>query len=247
MNLDRLLAKDDEEISLLWGLEPLLVRMSNDGFNGGERYLDYPGVWRWMSQGGTLLIKNHEDMPATVTIEGSAFASGTPRRVEARDEDGTILASTSVPIVLSEFRLGPFDVPAGTSRITLAATPGPTPFGDKRHRFGSIFLSPLRAPAGTRLHEASLGAMKTPSGNSAQRKQGRFSRSIGQDNATEGHIRTLRVRALRELVDLVGFDIVSVTPTYVWRFPPDLVMSRFSRSLAATASSFSGADLLRSA
>ena len=146
LNLDRLLAKDDEEISLLWGLEPLLVRMSNDGFNAGERYLDYPGVWRWMSQGGTLLIKNHEDMPATVTIEGSAFASGTPRRVEARDEDGTILASTSVPIVLSEFRLGPFDVPAGTSRITLAATPGPTPFGDKRHRFGSIFLSPLRAP-----------------------------------------------------------------------------------------------------
>lgn len=70
--------------------------------------------------------------------------------------------------------------------------------------------------------------------NSAERKLGRFTRALGQGNTTEGHIRLFTYRALRELVELTGFEIVSVTPTYVWRFPPDLVLSRFSRSLAAT-------------
>ena len=70
--------------------------------------------------------------------------------------------------------------------------------------------------------------------NSAERKLGRFTRLLGQGNQTEGHIRLFTYRALRELVELLGYEIVSVTPTYVWRFPPDLVLSRFSRSLAAT-------------
>lgn len=70
--------------------------------------------------------------------------------------------------------------------------------------------------------------------NSAERKLGRFVRALGQGNTTEGHIRLFTYRALRELVELTGFEIVSVTPTYVWRFPPDLVISRLSRSLAAT-------------
>jgi len=70
--------------------------------------------------------------------------------------------------------------------------------------------------------------------NSAERKLGRFVRALGQGNPTEGHIRLFTYRALRELVELCGFEIVSTTPTYVWRFPPDLVISRFSRSLAAT-------------
>ncbi len=70
--------------------------------------------------------------------------------------------------------------------------------------------------------------------NSAERKLGRFSRALGQGNPTEGHIRLFTYRALCELVASTGFDVVSVTPTYVWRFPPDLVISRLSRSLAAT-------------
>ena len=70
--------------------------------------------------------------------------------------------------------------------------------------------------------------------NSAERKLGRFSRALGQGNPTEGHIRLFTYRALRELVELAGFEIVLVRPTYVWRFPPDLVVSRLSRSLAAT-------------
>ncbi len=70
--------------------------------------------------------------------------------------------------------------------------------------------------------------------NSAEQKLGRFTRLLGQGNPTEGHIRLFTFRALVELVELVGFEVVSVTPTYVWRFPPDLVISRLSRSLAAT-------------
>ena len=70
--------------------------------------------------------------------------------------------------------------------------------------------------------------------NSAERKLGRFVRALGQGNPTEGHIRLFTYRALRELVEATGFDVISVTPTYVWRFLPDLVISRLSRSLAAT-------------
>jgi SAM-dependent methyltransferase len=70
--------------------------------------------------------------------------------------------------------------------------------------------------------------------NSAEKKLGRFTRRLGQGNPTEGHIRLFTYRALRELVEGLGFEIVRVTPTYVWRFPPDLVISRLSRSLAAT-------------
>lgn len=70
--------------------------------------------------------------------------------------------------------------------------------------------------------------------NSAERKLGRFTRLLGQGNPTEGHIRLFTYRALRDLLELLEFEVVSVTPTYVWRLPPDLVISRLSKSLAAT-------------
>jgi hypothetical protein len=68
--------------------------------------------------------------------------------------------------------------------------------------------------------------------NSSRQKLGRRVRALGQGNATEGHIRLFTYRALLDLVELSGFDLVSVTPTRVWRFPPDSLVCRLSRSLA---------------
>ncbi len=68
--------------------------------------------------------------------------------------------------------------------------------------------------------------------NSSRRKLGRRTRLLGQENATEGHIRLFTYRALLDFVELMGFEVVSVTPTLVWKFPLDRLVCRFSRSLA---------------
>jgi SAM-dependent methyltransferase len=68
--------------------------------------------------------------------------------------------------------------------------------------------------------------------NSADVKLGRRFRFLGQGNTTEGHIRLFTYRALRDLLDRKGFDVVRVTPTTVWNFWPDRLVCRISRSLA---------------
>jgi SAM-dependent methyltransferase len=68
--------------------------------------------------------------------------------------------------------------------------------------------------------------------NSAEVKLGRRFRLLGQGNTTEGHIRLFTYRALRDLLDRKGFDTVRVTPTTVWKFWPDRLVCRVSRSLA---------------
>ena len=149
LNLDLLLAKAGEEIGLLWGLDPLVVRMTNGRVQRRRAIFRVPLRVALDAPGRNVAHQesrrrpgddNHRRLRIREQEEGH---SATGR---STNEDGTTLASTRVPIVLSEFQLGPFEVPAGTSRITLAAIPGPTPFGDKRNRFLSIFLSPLRAP-----------------------------------------------------------------------------------------------------
>ena len=144
--LDQALAQGIEEIASLWGLEPLEIRVTNTGFYDGESYLDYQGKWRWMSQAGRLVVTNDEDSPATIRIEGLAFANGEPRRIELVDESGRTLAATSVPGHLQQLQLGPIEIPPGTSRLSLTSSPGPAPFGGDDTRLGSIFVSPLRAP-----------------------------------------------------------------------------------------------------
>lgn len=68
--------------------------------------------------------------------------------------------------------------------------------------------------------------------NSAEMKLGRRFRGLGQGNETEGHIRLFTFRALRDLLELKGFEVLKVTPTTTWDFPLDRLVCRISRSLA---------------
>lgn len=68
--------------------------------------------------------------------------------------------------------------------------------------------------------------------NSAERKLGRKTRLLGQNNPTEGHIRLFTYGAAKDLIAREGFEIERVRPTITWNFPPDRLVSRLSRSLA---------------
>jgi SAM-dependent methyltransferase len=68
--------------------------------------------------------------------------------------------------------------------------------------------------------------------NSAERKLGRKTRLLGQNNPTEGHIRLFTYGAARDLFVREGFEILRVRPTITWNFPPDRLICRLSRSLA---------------
>jgi SAM-dependent methyltransferase len=68
--------------------------------------------------------------------------------------------------------------------------------------------------------------------NSANVKLGRRFRFLGQGNATQGHIRLFTHRAVRDLLDLQGFELLRTRSVPVWNFPVDRLVCRVSRSLA---------------
>jgi SAM-dependent methyltransferase len=68
--------------------------------------------------------------------------------------------------------------------------------------------------------------------NSASVKLGRRFRFLGQGNATQGHIRLFTYRAVRDLLDLQGFELLRTRSVPVWSFPVDRLVCRVSRSLA---------------
>jgi SAM-dependent methyltransferase len=68
--------------------------------------------------------------------------------------------------------------------------------------------------------------------NSARAKLGRRFRFLGQGNETQGHIRLFTHRAVRDLLDLHGFELLRTRSVPVWNFPVDRLVCRVSRSLA---------------
>jgi SAM-dependent methyltransferase len=68
--------------------------------------------------------------------------------------------------------------------------------------------------------------------NSAERKLGRKTPLLGQNNPTEGHIRLFTYGAAKDLFAREGFRIERVRPTITWDFPLDRLVCRVSRSLA---------------
>jgi len=68
--------------------------------------------------------------------------------------------------------------------------------------------------------------------NSANVKLGRRFRFLGQGNDTQGHIRLFTYRAVRDLLDLQGFEVLRTRSVPVWTFPVDRLVCRVSRSLA---------------
>ncbi len=69
--------------------------------------------------------------------------------------------------------------------------------------------------------------------NSSEQKLGRFFKFLGQGNVTEGHIRMFTFRALKDLLALQKFEIVTIKPVYFWDNIVDRLVSRFSKSLSA--------------
>ncbi len=143
-DLEQVLADRADEVAVLWDLRRVSLQM-NGGFYGGERYLDYSGKWRWMNQDGGLVFNNSDSGPVRVRVNGLAFANGELRHVELHDERGRTVAKALVDTFLAPLELGPFQVPSGTSRFSLVATPGPTPLGGTDVRATTIYVSPLRA------------------------------------------------------------------------------------------------------
>ena len=98
-----------------------------------------------MTQGGRLSITNPNPVASRFRLEGIAFSSEFPRRLELVDESGRALATVEVPQYMVPLALGPFWLPRGASTLSLRATPGPRPLGGGDPRVGSVFLSPLQA------------------------------------------------------------------------------------------------------
>lgn len=69
--------------------------------------------------------------------------------------------------------------------------------------------------------------------NSSKIKLGRRFKMLGQGHLTEGHIRVFTYGALRDLLKLKGFKILSITPVPVWNNILDWLICRLSKSLSA--------------
>jgi hypothetical protein len=97
-----------------------------------------------MIQDGTLTLDNHGG-PIDATITGLAFSNQQTRTLELESSAGRVLARATVGVDQAALTLGPFYLPAGTSRLTLVATPGPAQLGPSDPRHASVYLSPLTA------------------------------------------------------------------------------------------------------
>ena len=68
--------------------------------------------------------------------------------------------------------------------------------------------------------------------NSAWLKLGRRTKALGQGNKTEGHIRVFTYRAVREILELHGYDLRRVRAVPVWNLPLDRLVCRYAPGLA---------------
>ena len=68
--------------------------------------------------------------------------------------------------------------------------------------------------------------------NSAWVKLGRRLKAFGQGNKTEGHIRVFTYRAVREILELHGFELQRVRAIPVWKLPIDRLVCRWAPGFA---------------
>ena len=68
--------------------------------------------------------------------------------------------------------------------------------------------------------------------NSAWQKLGRRVKALGQGNKTEGHIRVFTFRAVREILDLYGFELRRVRAIPVWGLPVDRLVCKWAPGFA---------------
>ena len=109
------------------------------GFEAPEQFNG--ATSRWMTQDGQLQID--ASAASTISLSGFAFSNARPRVLELLDARREV---SRAPVDLAQcggVPLGPISVPAGTSTLTLVATPGPAPLGGNDSRVPSVFLEPV--------------------------------------------------------------------------------------------------------
>ena len=147
LDLERYLKARSSDIADQFGLARPAVSLAK-GFYPSETYAGLTTPFQWMRQSGQLDVTNAESGPVRVWIEGFGFSNGVVRRVQLVDPSGHTVAFEDVPTSFVPIRLGPIDVPPGTSRLTLEATPGPTPL-EVATRGSRPCSSPPRKPRGS--------------------------------------------------------------------------------------------------
>jgi hypothetical protein len=109
------------------------------GFNASEQYLGETS--RWMIQDGQLQVSSAET--SDVILKGLAFSNQQPRELELTNTKGEVVARARVATSSTAVSFGPFRVGAGTTTLTLIATPGPEILGPTDPREASVFIEPL--------------------------------------------------------------------------------------------------------
>jgi hypothetical protein len=113
------------------------------GFNWAEPFQGTTG--RWMEQAGSVRIAT--GIAVRASVSAMAFSNQRSRTLELVNPSGVVLGKEQIPTYAVPVHFGPFEVPAGTSRFTLIATPGPQILGPTDPRLASIFLEPLTLAA----------------------------------------------------------------------------------------------------
>jgi hypothetical protein len=125
------------EIAQFEGFAPPSIDYAS-GFNPDEPYQSSTG--RWMIEDGAVELENGGD-PERVLLNAVVFANAEARVLEVRDGSGRLVARRAVGTSAARITIGPFEVPHGTTKLTLEATPGPVEISGTDRREASIFLT----------------------------------------------------------------------------------------------------------
>jgi hypothetical protein len=109
------------------------------GFNRPEQLQGTTS--RWMIQDGKLDVRT--GLETRVSLSAQAFSNAGPRELELLGARGRVLGSVRVQTYAGIARFGPFDIPPGTTILTLVARPGPRLLGATDLRNASVFLGPI--------------------------------------------------------------------------------------------------------
>ena len=137
--LDEVLQSNRVRVAQARGL-PSPVVSYGAGFGAPEPWTD-GREWRWLEQDGVVAVENGNDA-ADFELSFTAFSANRPRRLDLLGPDGRVLDSADVPTQAVEVRFEVPPQPAGTTRLTLRATPGPEELGGGDTRVTSVFVSP---------------------------------------------------------------------------------------------------------
>jgi hypothetical protein len=151
VSLDAVLERRAVELAGLWGIPTPTLELTSAGFHAEESYEPSTDPWRWLIQGGRVLLHNPAEVSVRTRLRFKAFGNRRERELVLRDADGRPLASVTVPPFERNLTLGPFRAAPGTSALTLTTSPPPEPLSDAEddpdRRLASVYISRIRVEA----------------------------------------------------------------------------------------------------